>query len=249
MKPSARNKGFLTADADGHILLHHATSEQTLVELRTDQGAAVELLSFAPRANGIFAVDSQARLSDWSLDNPHPEINLTTLFGKVWYEGYREPDYTWQSSSATDDFEPKFSLTPAGLRHPEGNLLCASAGDSGSACAGALYTSQFMHPSLRNLVKPSVEVMAALPSVVLGFLPACGWPRWWPIWCRPFSCCWSLCRVSPCWPPSPGGWSPLPVRNSLKPGVELLFVAPAAVADGVSVRGPQRCHRGRPVCR
>ena len=38
------------------------------------------------------------------------------------------------------------------------------------ALAGALYTSQFMHPGLRGVVKPVVEVMAALPSVVLGFI-------------------------------------------------------------------------------
>jgi phosphate transport system permease protein len=35
---------------------------------------------------------------------------------------------------------------------------------------GAMYTSQFMHPRLQRIVKPSVEIMASLPSVVLGFL-------------------------------------------------------------------------------
>ena len=34
------------------------------------------------------------------------------LAGKVWYEGYEAPDYVWQSSSGTDDFEPKLSLVP-----------------------------------------------------------------------------------------------------------------------------------------
>ena len=225
MKPSARNKGFLTADADGHILLHHATSEQTLVELRTDQGAAVELLSFAPRANGIFAVDNRARLSDWSLDNPHPEINLTTLFGKVWYEGYQEPDYTWQSSSATDDFEPKFSLTPLAYGTLKGTFYALLLAIPLSLC-GALYTSQFMHPSLRNLVKPSVEVMAALPSVVLGFFAG--------LWLAPlvadmvpaiFMLLVALPGVTLL---AAFAWRlvPLPVRNSLKPGVELVFLAP-----------------------
>jgi phosphate transport system permease protein len=38
------------------------------------------------------------------------------------------------------------------------------------ALFGALYTSQFLSPSLRNVIKPLVEVMAALPSVVIGFL-------------------------------------------------------------------------------
>lgn len=34
------------------------------------------------------------------------------MWGKVWYEGYDEPKYIWQSSAANNDFEPKFSLTP-----------------------------------------------------------------------------------------------------------------------------------------
>jgi phosphate transport system permease protein len=35
---------------------------------------------------------------------------------------------------------------------------------------GALYTSQFMHPTIKAKVKPTVEIMAALPSVVVGFI-------------------------------------------------------------------------------
>jgi phosphate transport system permease protein len=38
------------------------------------------------------------------------------------------------------------------------------------AVLGALYTSQFVHPSIRSKIKPTVEIMAALPSVVIGFL-------------------------------------------------------------------------------
>jgi phosphate transport system permease protein len=33
-----------------------------------------------------------------------------------------------------------------------------------------MYTSQFMHHSLKRFIKPAVEIMAALPSVVLGFI-------------------------------------------------------------------------------
>ncbi|HNM14891.1 MAG TPA: ABC transporter permease subunit, partial [bacterium] len=38
------------------------------------------------------------------------------------------------------------------------------------AILGALYTSQFAHPRIRTIVKPTVEIMAALPSVVIGFI-------------------------------------------------------------------------------
>ena len=38
------------------------------------------------------------------------------------------------------------------------------------ALLAALYVSEFMHPTVKAYVKPVVEIMAALPSVVLGFL-------------------------------------------------------------------------------
>ena len=38
------------------------------------------------------------------------------------------------------------------------------------AVLAALYTSQFIDPALRAKIKPTVEIMAALPSVVIGFL-------------------------------------------------------------------------------
>ncbi len=38
------------------------------------------------------------------------------------------------------------------------------------ALLAAVYVSEFMHPTVKAYVKPVVEIMAALPSVVLGFL-------------------------------------------------------------------------------
>jgi phosphate transport system permease protein len=40
------------------------------------------------------------------------------------------------------------------------------------ALLAAIYTSEFLHPRIRAAVKPSIELMASLPSVVLGFLAA-----------------------------------------------------------------------------
>ena len=57
-------------------------------------------------------MDGKGTWSQWQVDNPHPEITLRTVFGKVWYEGYAKPEYVWQSTGGTDDFEAKFSLTP-----------------------------------------------------------------------------------------------------------------------------------------
>jgi phosphate transport system permease protein len=40
------------------------------------------------------------------------------------------------------------------------------------AFLAAMYTSQFMEPNFRQVIKPTIEIMASLPSVVLGFLAA-----------------------------------------------------------------------------
>lgn len=38
------------------------------------------------------------------------------------------------------------------------------------AIAGAIYTAYFMSPKVRSIVKPTIEIMEALPTVILGFL-------------------------------------------------------------------------------
>jgi phosphate transport system permease protein len=40
------------------------------------------------------------------------------------------------------------------------------------ALAAALYCSEFMHPRFKSVVKPTMEIMASLPSVVLGYIAA-----------------------------------------------------------------------------
>jgi phosphate transport system permease protein len=165
---SARDRGFIASDEGGNINLYHATSAQKLKELHTD-GASIEKLAFAPKANGVVAIDKKGKMYNWSVDNPHPETNLKTLFGKVWYEGYQKPEYVWQSTGGTDEFEPKLSLTPLAFGTLKGAVYALLFAIPISIF-GAICVSQFMHPGLRNTIKPVIEIMAALPSVVLGFL-------------------------------------------------------------------------------
>ena len=69
-------------------------------------------------------------------------MSLKTLFGKVWYEGYAQPEYVWQSTGATDDFEPKFSLVPLIFGTIKGTVY-AMLFAVPLAVLAALYTSQF----------------------------------------------------------------------------------------------------------
>jgi phosphate transport system permease protein len=163
---SPRDRSFATSAADGSIVLRHQTSERTLGKVSA--GAAAAQVSISPRSDGLLALTDKG-IERFQVRNPHPEVSWTTLFGKVWYEGYATSQYVWQSTGATDDFEAKFSLVPLIFGTIKGTfyaLLFAIP----LAVTAALYTSQFVNPTLRNRIKPAVEIMAALPSVVIGFL-------------------------------------------------------------------------------
>lgn len=167
IQPSARDKGFAVGAADGTVHLDFTTSERTLLENRLDAG--LERFAYAPKLTALLALDARGSLRFTWIHNPHPEVSFRTLFGKVHYENYDEPGFTWQSTGGTDDFESKLSLVPLIV----GTLKGAFYGLFFAvpiAVFAALYTSQFMSPTLRRYVKPTVEIMAALPSVVIGFL-------------------------------------------------------------------------------
>jgi phosphate transport system permease protein len=165
---STRDKSFLTAGADGSLVLRHLTSERSVLSFpATGQAASSVLLT--PKMDGIIVRQAGGRLARYEISSPHPEITWKALFGRVWYEGYARPEYTWQSTGGTDDFETKFSLVPLVFGTLKGTVY-ALVFAIPLAVMGALYTSQFMHPSLKAKVKPAVEIMAALPSVVVGFI-------------------------------------------------------------------------------
>lgn len=169
--PSPRGKIFLSADAKGGLWLRHSTSEQTLLKLKLPEGAQLVSAAIAPRGDGLLAITADRKAILWNVDAPHPETTIGSLFGKVWYEGYEGPSYTWQSSSGTDSFEAKFSLIPlvfGTLKATVYSLLFAVP----IALLGAIYTSEFVHFKVRAVVKPGMEMMASLPSVVLGFIAA-----------------------------------------------------------------------------
>ena len=168
ISPSLRDKGFITGDAQGNLFVHYSTSAQTLLKLPGNH-QAIRTLTFSPKADGAVALTDQGELLTYAIHNPHPETTLATLFKPVWYEGYEGPEHVWQSSSGADDFEAKFGLLPLMFGTLKGTLYAMLVAVP-LALLGAIYTSMFMHPDLRAKIKPTIEMMAALPTVILGFL-------------------------------------------------------------------------------
>lgn len=172
IRVSQRTRMFLTADAKGDVWVRHATTERTLLELPEPPDAnGLSATIFAPRDDAVLAIGKNGQVALWRIDIPHPETTLQSLFGKVWYEGYAEPQYVWQSTASQDSFEPKLSLIPlifGTFKAAIYALLLAVP----IALFAAIYTSEFLHWRVRGVVKPLMELMATLPSVVIGFIAA-----------------------------------------------------------------------------
>ena len=174
--PEFSRKGFVVGDASGGLGLHYGTSASTLF-IRNVSSNAVTNASVAPRNDALMWTDGSGQVHHASLWNRHPESSFSALWNRVWYEGRAQTEYVWQSSSATDEFEPKFSLVPLSV----GTLKAAFYAMLFAmplAIFGAIYTAYFMSPKMRGLVKPTIEVMEALPTVILGFLAG--------LWLAPF---------------------------------------------------------------
>ena len=171
LAPSARTRMVAAGFADGRAALYHVTSDQRLAVREVAAGdEPVDLAAMNPREDLLFTL-AGATGRVWRIDAPHPEANWTSLMGKVWYEGYAEPAWVWQSSAATDSFEPKYSLMPLIFGTLKATLYSLLFGLP-LAWAAAIYTSEFLHPRTKAKIKPVIELMASLPSVVLGFLAA-----------------------------------------------------------------------------
>ncbi|MCU1740511.1 MULTISPECIES: ABC transporter permease subunit [unclassified Pseudomonas] len=160
-----RRKGFVAMDASGKLGIFHSTAHRTLLVNQVVDGQG--LFGLSPRANRVI-VEQGGKIQPLVLDNPHPEVSWSALWSKVWYENYDEPKYVWQSTAANTDFEPKLSLSPltfGTLKAAFYAMLLAAP----LAVAAAIYTAYFMAPGMRRKVKPVIELMEAMPTVILGF--------------------------------------------------------------------------------
>lgn len=179
--PEQFRKSFYTLTANGDLNVFYTTSEAHLWQGKLTH-EKIETIAIAPRADGLVLISStqqnnslqhkstsQQMLHIFSVHNEHPEVTWHALWQEVWYEGYAEPDYIWQSTSGSDDFEGKFSLVPISFGTMKAALY-AMLFAVPVALTAAIYTAYFMTPVLRKKVKPTIEMMEALPTVILGFL-------------------------------------------------------------------------------
>lgn len=107
----------------------------------------------------------------WRLSVPFPEASLSSFFSRIWYEGYGTPQHIWQSSTGTVEGEYKFGFWPLIFGTLKATFFSMLIG-APIALMAAIFGSEFMSSRWRSRVKPVIELMASVPSVVLGFVGA-----------------------------------------------------------------------------
>ncbi len=85
------------------------------------------------------------------------------IFKQEFYKG-REPKWSWQPNSDV----PKYSLFPLFLGTIKAALV-AMLFAIPLGIGAAIYSSEFAPRRLREIIKPVIELLAGIPSVVLGF--------------------------------------------------------------------------------
>ncbi len=175
LAPSTASRLISVGYADDRVRLFNMTTENQLLELLPPEvdsrdSAPVVATAIAPRDDGLLA-ESKSAVTHWKFNPRHPEVSFASLFRPVWYEGAARPQHVWQSSSGSDSYEPKYGFGPLVFGTCKAafySLLFAVP----IALLAAVYTSEFLSPHAKKYIKPGIELMAGLPSVVLGFIAA-----------------------------------------------------------------------------
>lgn len=237
--PEYYRRGFMTVAEDGRVGVYYATSHRTLWQGRIGE-APLDRIATSPRADVLLIEDRTGRVHLLDLHNPHPEFSWPAVWARVWYEDRSGPSHTWQSSSASSDFEPKFSIAPLTF----GTFKAAFYAMLFSlpiAVLGAIYTAYFMAPALRATIKPAIEIMEALPTVILGFLAG--------LWLAPLmeaylaGTCLLLVLLGPAMLATAWVWrrvAPASWRKRIPEGWEALLLVPVVLVVGVASFGLSR---------
>ncbi|MFM8735764.1 MAG: ABC transporter permease subunit [Pirellulales bacterium] len=171
---SPRSRLFAVSDSSGAVRLLQSTTGRSVVDVPTPRSAAdaapalvADRLCISAQENRLLAA-GPGTLAAWSIDAGYHEVAPATLVMPVWYENYAGPTQAWETTGH-EAFESKFGLVPlvfGTIKATLYSMLFAAP----VAILAAIYASQFMHPRWRARIKPTVEMMASLPSVVLGFM-------------------------------------------------------------------------------
>lgn len=221
----ADNKRGFIALTQNTLALYHPVSFNALLQQPLPAGAMPPAVL---QGNTLLLPSAEHRYIALHIDNPHPDISWQSLWQPFWYEGWQQPERVWQSSAADDSYEAKLSLYPLAA----GTLKAAFFAMLFAvplAVMAAIYTACFMTAGVRNKVKSTIEMMEALPTVIIGFVAG--------LWLAPFveqhlTAVFSLLLLLPAFLlllAIAVSRLPMVARNRLKNGLEIVVLLPVII--------------------
>jgi phosphate transport system permease protein len=163
---SQRNRMFLTG-AGRELSLRYSTSGAQRWQGSMDIDPVAVVID--AKGKSFWVASSQGEVRNFTIHDPHPDAGARAFFAKVWYEGGDQAVHQWQSSGGSDDFETKFSLVPLIFGSLKGTTY-AMLFSVPIALLAAIFSAAFLPLQAKRIIKPTLEIMSSLPSVVLGFL-------------------------------------------------------------------------------
>ena len=168
--PRRASAASSTGGADGSLVLRHLDLGAHAARASRARASPADALLVTPRGRRHPASSARTVVDATRVDNPHPEVTLAGAVRQGLVRGLRRAGVRLAVDRRHRRLRAQAQPRPAhrSARSRARSTRCSSP--IPLAVFGAIYTSQFMHPRSRRMVKPTVEIMAALPSVVLGFL-------------------------------------------------------------------------------
>ena len=168
---SWRDRSVLITDSNGRASVRHMASQKQVATLSGATSSPAISGSIAPKNDALAILHADGSIAHARYEPGYPEITFRSLFAPMHYEGQAKPSFVYQSSAGDDAAEPKLSLTPLIFGTLKATIV-AMFFAAPLAIFGAIYSSEFLSPTIRRTIKPGIEIMASLPSVVLGFIAA-----------------------------------------------------------------------------
>lgn len=168
---SVRDRCVAVVDEAGRSGIFNTISDKWVLPMDKRTASVPAISTITPKVDGLVTLASDGAIERFDLTKGYPEASFKSLFGKVHYEGQPKPEYVYQSSTGEDTAEVKYSLIPL-IHGTLKSTLFAMVFAVPFGVLSAVYTSEFLSRNARKVIKPTIEMMASLPSVVLGFLAA-----------------------------------------------------------------------------
>jgi phosphate transport system permease protein len=166
------NAGIFVAEYGHFVLMNIVTGN---IKLTQTFDSPIKSISYA---QGQLQLTYDKVFELYQLKHLQGMTSMQILFGKNDYAGYENEEYLWQTSVSSESQSPKYSVIPLVMGSLKASMLALIVALP-LALGAAIYTAYFAPPHIRNAIKPSIEMLEAIPSVVIGFIAA--------VWLAPFA--------------------------------------------------------------